>query len=912
MIYTGKNNKRDLIMSIICRKYPGLVAALFVVFQITSIHQCIAGRTETGTLANGSGIMISGELWDSFMPANRGPFYSENTRDMLFTLVRIGNFDRAWSTPTHMWPGGWDRGAFWGKQIIATVWDPDPTFNPLTINGSPNPSYAGDPNYGFLAYPNPSRSRTVPGKGDPSRDYVQETGWVDPQTRHHALYQAGWPTTVGIDVNLAVHQFTLHWNNFDDFVIVVVTLTNTGVVDMNGDGSPELTGHDIEGLTLMAHGEYMSSYILSESGGRGNRFGATRGVGYVGDADPAGAPWAMHVSFPGESAPNLKDMGLFDFTSHWYTETTSAWAWLGARDTAGNDFLTVFGTHPVGTGSQRGWFLSDGTGKNLAVISPPTIAKNFFVASMGTFFNNGGKSFDSTQYDLSANSAFFSPGSVPGDIRTFAPLASPQQPDGDRKASNLFDVNTHEPGWTKGFTSANNFDGDGFQGIGPFKLRVGESITVTWAEAGGYRLRGVEDAIAAARWAYEHGLAVPEPPPAPDLEVHMPAAVPYRIFWDNRAENSPHFAGYRIYRASAATPVNWLTGGMRTIGNYWRTPTPGPTPDSLKDPVNPEFSGQSNDGAAGAWGPYELIAAIPSAAVSSFADATLPGYMYSYDDSTAKLGFDTWYYVAAVSNESVDLGNDYAGSHPPASTAIESSNVNRNGASGLWESTYPFARLNSAFPTTAEGRKNIGAAVHHAGLFASSVISFDTVLIGNMADSALVVTNGAEESLHVAITGVQGIFTSPDTSFVLASGETGSYHAVFSPVADGEVSSLVTFVREGIRDTLTLRGVGSTPASVHGQSSPARYVLYPCYPNPFNPSTTISFEVPKISVVSLVVYDIAGREVRRVAGGEFSPGRYDRVFDAQGMASGVYFGRITMTSDDGTVFTRITKLALVR
>ena len=52
--------------------------------------------------AKGTAVMVSGELWDSFMPPNKGPFYSEAAQDMLKT-VRVGNYDRAWTTPTHMW-----------------------------------------------------------------------------------------------------------------------------------------------------------------------------------------------------------------------------------------------------------------------------------------------------------------------------------------------------------------------------------------------------------------------------------------------------------------------------------------------------------------------------------------------------------------------------------------------------------------------------------------------------------------------------------------------------------------------------------------------------------------------------------------------------------------------------------------
>jgi len=65
-------------------------------------------------------------------------------------------------------------------------------------------------------------------------------------------------------------------------------------------------------------------------------------------------------------------------------------------------------------------------------------------------------------------------------------------------------------------------------------------------------------------------------------------------------------------------------------------------------------------------------------------------------------------------------------------------------------------------------------------------------------------------------------------------------------------------------------------------------------PNPFNPRTTISFELPRRMVASLAVYDAAGRHVCDLAKGERSAGRHEVVWDGTdrrgaSVASGVYF-----------------------
>jgi hypothetical protein len=70
------------------------------------------------------------------------------------------------------------------------------------------------------------------------------------------------------------------------------------------------------------------------------------------------------------------------------------------------------------------------------------------------------------------------------------------------------------------------------------------------------------------------------------------------------------------------------------------------------------------------------------------------------------------------------------------------------------------------------------------------------------------------------------------------------------------------------------------------------YALYANYPNPFNPSTTVQFDVPKDGYVSLKVFDYLGKEVRKLVSSELASGRHQVSFDAPGLASGVYFYRL--------------------
>ena len=79
------------------------------------------------------------------------------------------------------------------------------------------------------------------------------------------------------------------------------------------------------------------------------------------------------------------------------------------------------------------------------------------------------------------------------------------------------------------------------------------------------------------------------------------------------------------------------------------------------------------------------------------------------------------------------------------------------------------------------------------------------------------------------------------------------------------------------------------------------------YPNPFNPATRIRFHVANAVHVTLKVFDVLGSEMRTIVDEDLQPGRYERAFDARGLASGVYFCRLQAGR-----FTQTQKLLLLR
>ena len=88
---------------------------------------------------------------------------------------------------------------------------------------------------------------------------------------------------------------------------------------------------------------------------------------------------------------------------------------------------------------------------------------------------------------------------------------------------------------------------------------------------------------------------------------------------------------------------------------------------------------------------------------------------------------------------------------------------------------------------------------------------------------------------------------------------------------------------------------------------PGEYSLAQNFPNPFNPSTTIQYELPAAGDLSLVIYDVLGREVAVLAEGTIPAGRYSATWNAQNAASGVYYYRIRSGS-----YSESRRMALVK
>lgn len=83
--------------------------------------------------------------------------------------------------------------------------------------------------------------------------------------------------------------------------------------------------------------------------------------------------------------------------------------------------------------------------------------------------------------------------------------------------------------------------------------------------------------------------------------------------------------------------------------------------------------------------------------------------------------------------------------------------------------------------------------------------------------------------------------------------------------------------------------IGVIPIS---KNKPVSFSLYQNFPNPFNPSTSIRFDVPKSSFVRLTVYDVLGRNINTLVNEQVLAGSYEVKWDASGVPTGIYFYKL--------------------
>ncbi len=159
---------------------------------------------------------------------------------------------------------------------------------------------------------------------------------------------------------------------------------------------------------------------------------------------------------------------------------------------------------------------------------------------------------------------------------------------------------------------------------------------------------------------------------------------------------------------------------------------------------------------------------------------------------------------------------------------------------------------------------------------------------------------------ETAIVNLQG---KTDYSLEL-SGEKGLRIELISGQSVVDVQNLIPGERLLIQEEISALGVSlmdSDPLS----DLPNQFVVHPNYPNPFNPTTTLRYELPDKAQVSIEVYNITGQRIVQLVNESQSAGYHSVVFDAGTLSSGVYLYRFNAKSTNQT-FTKTGKMMLIK
>ena len=116
----------------------------------------------------------------------------------------------------------------------------------------------------------------------------------------------------------------------------------------------------------------------------------------------------------------------------------------------------------------------------------------------------------------------------------------------------------------------------------------------------------------------------------------------------------------------------------------------------------------------------------------------------------------------------------------------------------------------------------------------------------------------------------------------------------FCGIQNAEGDFLISgMVSHGFGGDLWLAKVGSVPSGIdEGEKMARQFRLFQNFPNPFNPSTTISWQLEKESWINLTLFNLAGQQVAVLVNERQRPGFYLLKFDSSQLPSGVYFYRL--------------------
>lgn len=302
-----------------------------------------------------------------------------------------------------------------------------------------------------------------------------------------------------------------------------------------------------------------------------------------------------------------------------------------------------------------------------------------------------------------------------------------------------------------------------------------------------------------------------------------------------------------------------------------------------------------------------------------------------------QIGGTNWTGAVYMTNVSMIHDSIYVAPPPPPPSVVsvladfdKAPTAGHNGLEGFAVPSYANGTLTrTTFPITGDttyvmaGAADFSQSLHKFAAVVSNVVLSDTSNSSNVPNALafsmyipsglpqglvvqFFVSGGLNDSLSIIDTlNNQVLKTHQWNTLTISKVDSATFKGKFNPANPATVGVIAYYPGDTtawagnfLFDNLDVYGI-SEGKLIDGVKNPSNnlptvYQLYNNYPNPFNPSTVIKYDLPKDSKVVLEVYDVLGREVATLVNGkQQAGGRYEVRFDGSRFSSGVYFFRIT-------------------
>jgi hypothetical protein len=247
-------------------------------------------------------------------------------------------------------------------------------------------------------------------------------------------------------------------------------------------------------------------------------------------------------------------------------------------------------------------------------------------------------------------------------------------------------------------------------------------------------------------------------------------------------------------------------------------------------------------------------------------------------------------------SDTLQLVTNVTGSTGPVNVVVQGSGINSTGG--------------------GNGGGNGGGSGGEAIALSSDNIDFGAMMVGQTAQRSFTVTNpAAAGSLTVNVSNPAAPFFLSTSAgpMTLSPGESRTIVLNYTPSFAGTFNDnlALAYANGSSNGTIYLPLTGSASTAVLGvddEATPAASIAAPrTYPNPFTSSATIGFTLAGSGPVSLAVYDMRGDEVAVLADGTYEAGDHSIVWDARGMASGLYLLRLRTDGASATSYLTVVR-----